>query len=129
MGHDMLTKMTTIPGLTPFNNKGQAMVIKLFSSLKDANEALAEVAGHIAELCETTTCDQFSTVLQLAIRPLVELQVLGNLCSSAHNTFDVEKLTLGETFKQSYINSLLPMPYHPKLSKVDYKHATRCQST
>ena len=118
--------MTKIPGHTPFNDKGQATMIKLFSSLKDTHESLAEVAGHVIELGETTTHDQFSAILQLAIRPLIQLQIPGHLCSPADIKFDKDRLTEEETFEESCINSILLMPYHPNLSKIDYKYATRC---
>ena len=125
-GHDALTTMTSVQGHTPFNDKGQATVIKLFSSLKDAHESLAEVAGHVIKLGETTTHDQFSTVPQLAIRPLIQLQILGHLCSPANIKFNKDRLTEEETFEESCINSILLMPYHSKLSKIDYEHVSRC---
>ena len=124
-GHATLAKLTEEPH-TPLNDKSQAIVVKLFRSLQKAHSNLAEVARHIVELGEHTTPEQFGSMLKFAVHPLIQMKILPHMCFPAALKFDCEHLTPEESFEESYINTVLPHPYHPKLAKVEYKHSTQC---
>ena len=124
-GHAALMKLIEEPH-TPLNDKSQAIVVKLFRSLQEAHSNLAVAAGHIVELREHTTPEQFGSMLKLAVHPLIQLKILPHLCSPVDLKFDTECFTPEESFEESCINTVLPHPYHPKLAKVEYKHSTQC---
>ena len=58
-----------------FDQKGQRAVTRLFSHLQDAHNHMAEVAKAIVDVSEVSSPEQFTFVLQLAVRPIIQLKI------------------------------------------------------
>ena len=74
VGPEVLSKMR-LQNLPCFDKKGQQAVIKLFGHLQDAHNHMAEVAKSIVNVSEVSSPEQFTFVLQLAVRPIVQLRI------------------------------------------------------
>ena len=101
-------------------------IVQLFFALKRAHNTAAEVTGHLAFLGRTLSPGQFSFILKHSVRPLIQFNIAPHLCQPGKLTFVKADLTPEEAFKQQPVNKMLPKPYHPKLQKVENKHATCC---
>ena len=66
-GHDILTSLD--------DDAGQKVVVELFSHLSDAHDNLSKVTKLISKLGQITNPEQFSFVLKLAVRPLIQLKI------------------------------------------------------
>ena len=111
------------------DDNSQKVVVQLFSELSDAHDNLSKVAKSISKLGKITSLEKFGFILKLAIRPLIQLKILPNLCSPGDLWFSSERLTQEEYFQEMCINEILPKPYHNKFSKVPIKHVTYCLAT
>ena len=60
--------------LPPFDHKGQQAVTKLFSHLQDVHNHMSQVAKAIFDVNEVSSPEQFTFVLQLAVRPIIQLK-------------------------------------------------------
>ena len=87
---------------------------------------MALVAGQIAKLGEILEPEQFALIMQMAIRPLVQLKIPGH---PADVHFEKERVTATESFEKECSNKVLPRPFSPKLDKIPPKHPTRCKAT
>ena len=80
-GHDVLTRLFHKADHKALNNVGQKVVVQLFSVLSDAHDNLSKVAKSISKLGQITNPEQFSFILKLAVRPLIQLKIPPHLCS------------------------------------------------
>ena len=62
--------------ITPFDKKGQDAVTTLFGHLQDAHDHMAQVAKAVVDLSKVSSPEQFTFVLQLAVRPIIQLKIL-----------------------------------------------------
>ena len=125
-GPEVTSKMCLQKTITPFDKKGQEAVTKLFGHLQDAHNHMAEVAKAVIDLSKVFSPDQFTFVLQLAFRPIIQLKIPPHLSAPTELRFDKERLTPEEITEENCCNSILPRPFHPKLSTIAFKHPTRC---
>ena len=97
--------------------------------MSDAHDNLSKVAKLISKLGQITSPEQFSFVLKLAVRPLIQLKIPPYLCSPRDLCFAKERLTKEECFEEMCVNEILPKPFHNKLSTIPLKHTTHCLAT
>ena len=74
VGPEVISKMR-LQNLPCFDKKGQQAVTRLFSHLQDAHNHMAEVAKQIVMVSEVSSPEQFTFVLQLAVRPIIQLRI------------------------------------------------------
>ena len=124
-GPEVTSKMCLQENLSCFDQKGQA-VTDLFSHLQDAHNHMAEVAKAIVNVSEVSSPEQFTFVLQLAVRPIIQLKIPPHLPAPTELRFEKERLTPEEIAEENCANLILPRPFHPKFAKIDFKDPTRC---
>ena len=125
-GPEVTSKMRLQENLPCFDQKGQQAVTRLFSHLQDAHNHMAEVAKAIVDVSEVSSPEQFTFVLQLAVRPIIQLKIPPHLSAPTELRFEKERLTPEEITEENCCNLILPRPFHPKFSKLDFKDPTRC---
>ena len=125
-GPEVTSKMHLQENLPCFDQKGQQAVTKLFSHLQDAHNHMAEVAKAIVDVSEVSSPEQFTFVLQLAVRPIIQLKIPPHLSAPTELKFEKERLTPEEITEENCCNLILPRPFHPKFAKLDFKDAMRC---
>ena len=125
-GPEVTSKMHLQENLPCFDQKGQQAVTKLFSHLQDAHNHMAEVAKAIVNVSEVSSPEQFTFVLQLTIRPIIQLKIPPHLSAPTELRFEKERLTPEEIAEENCCNLILPQPFHPKFAKIDFKDPTRC---
>ena len=125
-GPEVTSKMRLQKTITPFDQKGQDAVTTLFGHLQDAHNHMAQVAKAVIDLSKVSSPDQFTFVLQLAVRPIIQLKIPPHLSAPTELRFDKERLTQEEITEENCCNLILPRPFHPKLSGISFKHPTRC---
>ena len=74
-GPEVTSKMHLQEGIQCFDKKGQQAVTRLFSHLQDAHNHMADVAKAIINVSEVSSTEQFTFVLQLAVRPIIQLKI------------------------------------------------------
>ena len=70
-GPEVTSKMCLQENIQCFDHKGQQAVTRLFSHLQDAHNHMAKVAKAIIDKSEVSSPEQFTFVLQLAVRPII----------------------------------------------------------
>ena len=125
-GPEVLSRMRLQGNLPCFDKKGQQAVTKLFGHLQDAHNHMAEVAKAIVNVSEVSSPEQFTFVLQLAVRPIIQLKIPPHLSAPTELKFERERLTPEELTEENCCNLILPLPFHPKFAKLDFKDPTRC---
>ena len=125
-GPEVTSKMCLQENLPCFDQKGQQAVTRLFSHLQDAHNHMAEVAKSIIDVSEVSSPEQFTFVLQLAVRPIIQLKIPPHLSAPTELRFEKERLTPEEIAEENCCNLILPQPFHPKFAKLDFKDPTRC---
>ena len=125
-GPEVTSKMRLQENLPCFDQKGQQAVTKLFGHLQDAHNHMAEVAKAIVNVSEVSSPEQFTFVLQLAVRPIIQLKIPPHLSAPTELKFEKERLTPEEIAEENCCNSILPQPFHPNFAKIDFKDPTRC---
>ena len=125
-GPEVTSRMCLQENLPCFDQKGQQAVTRLFSHLQDAHNHMAEVAKAIVNVSEVSSPEQFTFVLQLAVRPIIQLKIPPHLSAPTELKFEKERLTPEEIAEENCCNLILPRPFHPKFAKLDYKDPTRC---
>ena len=88
---------------------------------------MSQVAAAIVELSKVSSPEQFTFVLKLAVRPIIQLKIPPHLSAPTDLKFEKERLTQ-ETTEEYCPNLILPQPFHPKLSDIPFKHPTRCMA-
>ena len=125
-GPEVMSKMCLQESIPCFDQKGQRAVTRLFSHLQDAHNHMSEVAKAIVIVSEVSSPEQFTFVLQLAVRPIIQLKIPPHLSAPTELKFEKERLTPGEITEENCCNLILPRPFHPKFSTIDFKNPTRC---
>ena len=125
-GPEVTSKMRLQENIPCFDQKGQQAVTRLFSHLQDAHNHMAEVAKAIVDVSEVSSPEQFTFVLQLAVRPIIQLKIPPHLSAPTELKFEKERLTPEEIAEENCCNLILPQPFHPKFAKLDFKDPTRC---
>ena len=121
-GPEVITKMHLDENITTFDKAGQQAITHLFSHLQDANNHMSQVAQAVVQLSKVSSPEQFTFVLKLAVRPIIQLKIPPHLSAPTELKFEKERLT-----QEEYCcNLILPQPFHPKFSSVPFKHPTRC---
>ena len=115
--------------LPDVDKKGQQAVIRLFNHLQDAHNHMAEVAKAVVQVSEVSSPEQFTFILQHAVRPIIQLKIPPHLSSPTDLLFEKERLTPEEISEENCCNLILPQPFHPKFSNLDFKNPTRCLAT
>ena len=72
--HDVLTRLVNEANHKALDDARQKVVVELFSQLSDAHNNLSKVTKSISKLGQITSPEQFSFVLKLAMRPLIQLK-------------------------------------------------------
>ena len=126
IGPEVTSKMHLQGKLPPFDHKGQQAITKLFSHLQDAHNHMSEVAKAIVDVSEVSSPEQFTFVLQLAIRSIIQLKIPPHLSAPTELKFEKVRLTPEEITEENCCNLILPRPFHPKFSTIAYKDRTRC---
>ena len=115
-----------LQNLPCFDKRGQQAVTRLFHCLQEAHIYLAEVANQVVMVSEVSSPEQFTFVLQHAVRPLIQLKIPPHLSALTELKFEKERLTPEELNEENCCNLILPRPFHPKFAKLDTKDPTRC---
>ena len=125
-GPEVISKMRLPENLPCFDQKGQQAVTRLFSHLQDTHNHMAEVAKSIVDVSEVSSPEQFTFVLQLAVRPIIQLKIPPHLSAPTELRFEKERLTPEEIAEENCCNLIQPRPFHPKFAKLDFKDPMRC---
>ena len=107
-GPEVTSKMCLQKNLPCFDQKGQQAVTRLFSHLQDAHNHMAEVAKAIVDVSEVSSPEQFTLVLQLAVRPIIQLKIPPHLSAPTELKFEKERLTPEEITEENCCNLILP---------------------
>ena len=107
-GPEVTSKMRLQKTITPFDKKGQEAVTKLFGHIQDAHNHMAEVAKAVIALSKVSSPDQFTFVLQLAVRPIIQLKIPPHLSAPTELRFDKERLTPEDITEENCCNLILP---------------------
>ena len=126
MGPEVTTKMHLDENITPFDKAGQEAITHLFSHLQDAHNHMSQVALAVVQLSKVSSPEQFTFVLKLVVRPIIQLKIPPHLSAPTVLKFEKERFTQEETVEEYCCNLILPRPYHPKFSGISFKHTTRC---
>ena len=125
-GPEVTSKMCLKGNMQTFDKKRQQAVTKLFGHLQDAHNHMAQVAQAVVDLSKVSSPEQFTFVLQLAVRPIIQLKIPPHLSAPTELKFEKERLTQEEITEENCCNLILPRPFHPKFSSIAFKHPTRC---
>ena len=107
-GPEVTSKMRLEGNITAFDKKGQEAVTKLFSYLQDAHNHMAQVAQAVVQLSKVSSPEQFTFVLQLAVRPIIQLKIPPHLSAPTELKFEKERLTQEEITEENCCNLILP---------------------
>ena len=125
-GPEVLSRMRLQGNLPCFDKKGQQAVTNLFGHLQDAHNHMAEVAKAIVNVSEVSSPEQFTFVLQLAVRTIVQLKIPPHLSAPTELKFERERITPEELTEENCCNLILPRPFYLKFANLDFKDPTRC---
>ena len=125
-GPKVTSKMRLQGNIPCFDQKGQQAITRLFSHLQDAHNHMSEVAKAVVDVSEVSSPEQFTSILQLAVRPIIQLKIPPHLLAPTDMLFEKERLTPEEITEENCCNSILPRPFHPKFSTITFKHPMRC---
>ena len=125
-GPEVTSKMQLQENIKCFNHKGQRAVTRLFSHLQDTPNHMAEVTKAIIDVSEVSSPEQFTFVLQLAVRPIIQLKIPPHLSAPTELKFEKERLTPEEITEENCCNLILPRPFHPKFATIDFKNPMGC---
>ena len=125
-GPKVTSKMRLQENIPCFDHKGQQAITKLFGHLQDAHNHMSEVAKAVVNVSEVSSPEEFTFVLQLAVRPIIQLKIPPHLSAPTELKFEKERLTPEENTEENCCNLILPRPFHPKFSTITFKHPMRC---
>ena len=74
-GPEVTSKMCLQENIPSFDQKGQQAITRLFSHLQDTHNHMSEVAKAVVDVSEVSSPEQFTFVLQLAVRPIIQLKI------------------------------------------------------
>ena len=107
-GPEVTSKMCLQGDIQAFDKKGQEAITKLFGHLQDAHNHMAQVAQAVVALSKVSSPEQFTFVLQLAVRPIIQLKIPPHLSAPTELKFDKERLTPEEITEENCCNLILP---------------------
>ena len=107
-GSEVTSKMHLDENRTPFDKAGQQSVTHLFSHLQDAHNHMSQVAEAVVQLSKVSSPEQFTFVLELAVRPIIQLKIPPHLSAATELRFEKERLTQEETTEEYCCNLILP---------------------
>ena len=113
-GPEVTSKMHLEGNIPSFDKKGQEAITKLFGHLQDTHNHMSEVAQAVVDLSKVSSPEQFTFVLQLAVRPIIQLKIPPHLSAPTELKFEKERLTPEEITEENCCNLILPQPFHPK---------------
>ena len=125
-GPDIINKMQLDEDVRTFDKAGQQAIPCLFGHLQDTHNHMSQVAAAVVELSKVSFPEQFTFVLKLVVRPIIQLKIPPHFSAPTDLKFEKERLTQEETIEEYCSNLILPQPFHPKLSDIPFKHPTRC---
>ena len=108
MGPEVITKMRLDENITTFDKAGQQAITHLFSHLQDAHNHMSQVAEAVVQLSKVSSPEQFTFVLKLAVRPIIQLKIPPHLSAPTELKFEKERLTQEETVEEYCCNLILP---------------------
>ena len=91
-----------------FDKKGQEAITKLFGHLQDTHNHMSQVAQAVVNLSKVSSPEQFTFVLQLAVRPIIQLKIPPHLSAPTELKFEKERLTPEEITEENCCNLILP---------------------
>ena len=106
-GPEVTSKMHLHGNIPSSDKKGQEVITKLFSHLQDAHNHMARVAQSIVQLSKVSSPEQFTFVLQLAVRPIIHLKIPPHV-STSRLKFEKERLTQEEITEEYCCKLILP---------------------
>ena len=106
-GPEVTSKMCLHENIMSFDKKGQA-ITQLFSHLQDAHNHMAQVAQSVVQLSKVSSPEQFTFVLKLAVRPIIQLKIPPHLSAPTELKFEKERLTQEELTEEYCCNLILP---------------------
>ena len=115
-GPEVTSKMRLEGNIQTFDEKGQEAVTKLFGHLQDAHNHMAQVAQAVVNLSKVSSPEQFTFVLQLAARPIIQLKIPPHLSAPTELKFEKERLTPEEITEENCCNLIchvVTRPNHP----------------
>ena len=107
-GPEVTSKMHLQESIPCFDQKGQQAVTRLFSHLQDAHNHMSKVAKAIVDVSEVSSPEQFTFVLQLAVRPIIQLKIPPHLSAPTELKFEKERLIPEEITEENCCNLILP---------------------
>ena len=106
-GPEVMSKMC-LQNLPCFDKRRQQAVTKLFAYLQDTHNYLVEVAKQVIMVSEVSSPEQFTFVLQHAVRPIIQLKIPPHLSALSELKFEKERLTPEELNEENCCNLILP---------------------
>ena len=107
-GPEVTSKMRLQGNIQAFDKKGQEAITKLFGHLQDAHNHMAQVAQAVVDLSMVSSPEQFTFVLQLAVRPIIQFKIPPHLSAPTELKFEKERLTPEEITEENCCNLILP---------------------
>ena len=104
---EVTSKMHLQGNIQAFDKKGQEAVTKLFGHLQDAHNHMAQVAQAVVDLSKVSSPEQFTFVLQLSVRPIIQLKIPPHLSTPTELKFEKERLTQEEITEENCCNLML----------------------
>ena len=71
-GPEVTSKVHLDENITSFDKAGQQAITSLFSHLQDAHNHMSQVAQAVVQFCKVSSPEQFTFVLKLAVRPIIQ---------------------------------------------------------
>ena len=106
-GPEVTSKMCLQGNIPCFDKKGQQAITRLFGHLQDAHNHMSEVAKAVVNVSEVSSPEQFTFVLQLAVRPIIQLKIPPHLSAPTDMLFEKERLTPEEITEENCCNLIL----------------------
>ena len=107
-GPKVTSKMRLQGNIPCFDKKGQQTVTRLFGHLQDAHNHMSEVAQAVVNVSEVSSPEKCTFVLQLAVRPIIQLKIPPHLSAPTDLQFEKERLTPEEITEENCCNLILP---------------------
>ena len=96
-----VTAYQQAPKLHPKCTYKETYITKLFGHLQDAHNHMSEVAKAVVDVSEVSSPEQFTFVLQLAVRPIIQLEIPPHLSAPTELKFEKERLTPEEITEEN----------------------------
>ena len=107
-GPDVINKMRLDKNVTTFNKAGQQAVTCLFGNLQDAHNHMSQVAAAVVDLSKVSFPEQFTFVLKLVVRQIIQLKIPPHLSAPTDLKCEKVRLTQEETIEEYCSNLILP---------------------